>query len=138
KSYAEFDTKFPHEKRWMNMPKGGETWTDAQTRMVEVVAEINKKYQDKKILIITHGDPLFVLQKYFGSERVYPRKGVVFGMDVSIVDLHRPFIDDVVIKCQECAKSAHRISEIFDSWVEAGSMPFAEYHYPFDQKEVFE
>jgi isoleucyl-tRNA synthetase len=44
----------------------------------------------------------------------------------------------VVLKCKECHKPAHRITEIFDSWVEAGSMPFAEYHYPFDQKEEFE
>ncbi|MBX4191855.1 MAG: class I tRNA ligase family protein, partial [Candidatus Doudnabacteria bacterium] len=58
--------------------------------------------------------------------------------NVSIADLHRHHIDDIKIKCKECGKPASRITEIFDSWVEAGSMPFAEFHYPFDQKEVFE
>ncbi len=134
----ELDRDFPHETRWTKMPKGGETWTQAQKRTLEAINEINQKYEGKRILIVSHGDPLFVLQKYFGSERVYPLKGIAFSMDVSIPDLHRPYIDEVILKCKECGKSAHRISEIFDSWVEAGSMPFAEYHYPFDQKKTFE
>jgi isoleucyl-tRNA synthetase len=138
KSYREFDKDFPHATRWTKMPKNGETWIQAQKRMLEVIDEINQKYQGKKILIVSHGDPLRALQLHFGSERPYPRKGEVFQMNVSIADLHRPYIDDVVIKCKECGKDAHRVPEIFDSWVEAGSMPFAEYHYPFDQKEVFE
>ena len=54
------------------------------------------------------------------------------------LDLHRPYIDKVVLKCDKCGGESHRITEIFDSWVEAGSMPFAEYHYPFEQKEIFE
>src|SRR5690606_2248658 len=54
------------------------------------------------------------------------------------LDLHRPYIDEVIVKCDECGGQARRIKEIFDSWVEAGSMPFAEYHYPFENREVFE
>ena len=53
-------------------------------------------------------------------------------------DLHRPYIDEVIVKCDKCGGKARRITEIFDSWVEAGSMPFAEYHYPFENKKVFE
>lgn len=138
RSYGEFDRDFPQEVRWTKMPKGGETWTQALKRMLEAVNELNQKYEGKRILIVSHGDPLLVLQKYFGSERPYPKKGIVFEMNVSVTDLHRPFIDDVVLKCNECGKEARRTPEIFDSWVEAGSMPFAEYHYPFEQKEIFE
>jgi isoleucyl-tRNA synthetase len=54
------------------------------------------------------------------------------------LDLHRPYIDEVVVKCAHCGNPAHRTPEIFDSWVEAASMPFAEYHYPFENKAVFE
>ncbi len=125
---------------WTEAPKGGETLAQVQERMVEVITEINQKYQGKRILIIGHGDPLKVLLGYYGSEMEDPNKYTdrVYEVDVSIADLHRPYIDDVVIKCKECGKDARRVTEIFDSWVEAGSMPFAEYHYPFDQKQVFE
>lgn len=53
------------------------------------------------------------------------------------LDLHRPYIDEVVLKCDHCSGEARRITEIFDSWVEAGSMPFAEFHYPFENEKVF-
>lgn len=46
-------------------------------------------------------------------------------------DLHRPYIDEVILKCEHCGGEARRITEIFDSWVEAASMPFASVHYPF-------
>ncbi len=131
--------------RWTEAPEGGENWTQVQKRMVEFVHEVNKNNEGKKILVVGHGDPLWLLLKYFGSEGLkhglensYPKFAEVFEMDVSIADLHRPYIDQVVLKCKQCGKKSHRITEIFDSWVEAGSMPFAEYHYPFDQKEVFE
>lgn len=138
KTYEEIWKYFSFEDRWSKAPEGGETNKQVQDRMVEFIQEINKKYKDKKILVVSHGDPLLVLQKYFGSEREYPKYSEPFEIDVSIPDLHRPYIDDVVLKCEECGGEAHRISEIFDSWVEAGSMPFAEYHYPFDQKKLFE
>jgi isoleucyl-tRNA synthetase len=138
KSMQEYNKQYPFDDRWEKGPRGGETNQQIQERMLEFVQEINKKYENKKILVVSHGDPILILQKYFGSEREYPKYAEPFEMDVSIVDLHRPYIDDVVLKCKECGKDAHRITEIFDSWVEAGSMPFAEYHYPFDQKEIFE
>ena len=138
KSYKEIMKDFPFKLRWTKAPEGGETNFEIQKRMLDFIQETNQKYQGKTILIVSHGDPIFVMQKYFGSEREYPKYADPFEMDVSIVDLHRPRIDEVVIKCKQCGKDARRISEIFDSWVEAGSMPFAEYHYPFDQKEVFE
>ncbi|MDP3993828.1 MAG: isoleucine--tRNA ligase [Candidatus Doudnabacteria bacterium] len=61
-----------------------------------------------------------------------------FQIPNSKIDLHRPYIDEVIVKCDKCGGEAKRIAEIFDSWVEAGSMPFAEYHYPFENKKVFE
>src|SRR5258708_6931072 len=139
KSEKEWQNEFANKHDlWTEAPKGGETWAEVQKRMVDFVNEVNQKYEGKKILVVGHGDPLLVLMRHFGSERPYPKYVEVFEINVSIVDLHRPYIDDVVLKCKECGKDAHRTPEIFDSWVEAGSMPFAEYHYPFDQKEVFE
>ena len=138
KSDSELDTIFPKSDRWDTAPEGGETFTDLQNRLLQFIKEVDKTNQNKKILVVTHGDGLLTLQKYFGSEREYTKPAEVFELDVSIHDLHRPYIDEVVLKCPRCGKDARRVKEIFDSWVEAGSMPFAEYHYPFDQKEIFE
>ena len=54
------------------------------------------------------------------------------------VDLHRPYIDDIILKCPKCGGNARRIPEVIDCWVESASMPFAEWHYPFENKKDFE
>ena len=54
------------------------------------------------------------------------------------IELHRPYIDDVTIKCPCCGKQMHRVPEVIDCWFDSGSMPFAQHHYPFENKELFE
>ena len=54
------------------------------------------------------------------------------------IELHRPFIDAVTIRCPECGKEMHRVKEVIDCWYDSGSMPFAQWHYPFEHKEEFE
>ena len=54
------------------------------------------------------------------------------------IELHRPYIDAVTIKCPDCGKEMHRVSEVIDCWFDSGAMPFAQCHYPFENKEVFE
>ncbi len=54
------------------------------------------------------------------------------------IELHRPFIDNVTIKCPHCGKEMHRVPEVIDCWFDSGSMPFAQWHYPFENKEIFE
>ncbi len=54
------------------------------------------------------------------------------------IELHRPFIDAVTIKCPCCGKQMHRVPEVIDCWFDSGSMPFAQWHYPFENKEIFE
>ena len=54
------------------------------------------------------------------------------------VELHRPYIDTVTIKCPDCGKEMHRVPEVIDCWFDSGAMPFAQHHYPFENKEVFE
>ena len=53
------------------------------------------------------------------------------------IELHRPYIDDVVLKCPKCGKPMHRTPEVMDCWFDSGSMPFAQWHYPFENKEIF-
>ncbi len=54
------------------------------------------------------------------------------------LDLHKPYIDNVHIKCEKCGKSMTRIPDVLDCWFDSGSMPFAQYHYPFENKELWE
>ena len=54
------------------------------------------------------------------------------------VELHRPYIDEITIKCPECGKTMRRVPEVIDCWFDSGAMPFAQHHYPFENKEIFE
>ena len=54
------------------------------------------------------------------------------------IDLHRPYIDEVTIRCPKCGKPMHRVPEVIDCWFDSGSMPFAQHHYPFENKDLFE
>ncbi len=54
------------------------------------------------------------------------------------IELHRPFVDDVHIKCPKCGNTMSRVKDVIDCWFDSGSMPFAQYHYPFENKELFE
>ena len=54
------------------------------------------------------------------------------------IELHRPYVDEIHIKCPKCGKPMERVKEVMDCWFDSGSMPFAQYHYPFENKELFE
>ncbi|MFA5749640.1 MAG: isoleucine--tRNA ligase [Candidatus Shapirobacteria bacterium] len=55
-----------------------------------------------------------------------------------VTNLHKPEIDEVVITCDKCGKKVHRVPEVLDCWFESGAMPYAQLHYPFENKEFFE
>ena len=59
-------------------------------------------------------------------------------VDPATIDLHRPFVDDIHLTCPECGKAMNRVSEVIDCWFDSGSMPFAQYHYPFENMELWE
>ena len=59
-------------------------------------------------------------------------------VDVKTVELHRPFVDEIKLTCPKCGKEMTRVSDVIDCWFDSGSMPFAQYHYPFENLELFE
>ena len=75
-------------------------------------------------------------QEMIGSRKELVEKAIE-DIDETI-ELHRPYVDDIHIKCPECGKEMSRVSEVIDCWFDSGSMPFAQYHYPFENKELFE
>ncbi len=54
------------------------------------------------------------------------------------VELHRPYIDEITMPCPDCGRTMHRVPEVIDCWFDSGAMPFAQHHYPFENKELFE
>ena len=87
------------------------------------------------------GTPLNVWQCYCGAMHSIGSIEELKSMSENCpehIELHRPFIDAVTIKCPECGGQMKRVPEVIDCWFDSGSMPFAQHHYPFENKEVFE
>ncbi|MCX6054030.1 MAG: isoleucine--tRNA ligase [Chloroflexi bacterium] len=59
------------------------------------------------------------------------------GRDLSKTDLHRPFVDEITFKCKDCGARMHRVPELIDVWFDSGSMPYAQWHYPFENEDKF-
>ena len=87
------------------------------------------------------GTPLPVWQCEDGHTHVIGSRKELEEMAAGPFDLpelHRPYIDNVEIVCPHCGKKMHRVKEVIDCWYDSGSMPFAQWHYPFENKEMFE
>ncbi|MBQ3021222.1 MAG: isoleucine--tRNA ligase [Bacilli bacterium] len=72
-----------------------------------------------------------------GSRQELSEKAVE-EINPETIDLHRPFVDDIHLNCPKCGKSMKRVTEVIDCWFDSGAMPFAQYHYPFENKELWE
>lgn len=72
-----------------------------------------------------------------GSREELAQKAIE-KVDPKTIDLHRPYVDDIHIECPHCHNKMNRVSEVIDCWFDSGSMPFAQYHYPFENKELWE
>ena len=136
----------------MNSPN--EKKEDVRKRMVGVLNDLEKKYSGKNILIISHELPLRILlsahealnieEELKNLEVKYPviQNAEIFRLDFlplprndfGEVDLHRPYIDEVKLVC-ECGGDLVRVKEVMDVWFDSGAMPFAQDHYPFENKK---
>ena len=149
--YAYFSSDL---EKFSKAPPEGETFKDIKKRMGEFLYEIEANYQGKNILIISHGYPISMIRSAaigFDEKKTVetdePFKTGQF-MELDFVplphnrdftlDLHRPYIDEVELICSDCGGETKRVPEVLDGWFESSSMPFAEYHYPFENKEQFE
>ncbi len=140
-------------KRFKVKAPGGESYTDAKKRMYGFLRAIDKKYQNKSILIISHEVPLTLMEgatEGFSNEEIirYRQKkkikvGELRKLDFKIwpynqegeIDFHRPYIDEIKFYCPKCDNIIERTPEVMDCWFDSGSMPFSQYHYPFENPE---
>jgi len=123
---------------------GGESVNQVGTRMLELYNEILKKYQDKNVLLISHGDNIRILSaKLRGAtiEDFFDRKMLgnteVEKLPIITTDLHKDIVDEIEFECHKCHHQMKRIPEVLDCWFESGSMPYAQLHYPFENKDKF-
>lgn len=138
--------------RFTIAPEGGETVADIRRRVGDFIYDIDSKYENKNILIVTHEYPTWAFMavkdglnnkemaeiKKAGIDFVPTGNLVEYDFapiphdDDYILDLHRPYVDE--IKYQKNGKEMIRVADIFDGWIDSGSMPFAVPHYPFEKK----
>lgn len=154
KKLADFFAAFPNDlSRFVAKPNEGENWTEIRHRMTAFLFDLEKKYAGKRILIISHGDPLALLQaaaKGLSKEEIvatwredFPVKGAAKELSFKMfphnedfeLDFHRPYIDE--IELVEDGVPLERVPDVFDCWFESGSMPYAQHHYPFEHKQEF-
>ncbi len=155
KTLAEYHAAFPTSDRQMRLTTsavGGETWLDMRTRLFAFMREIDARFEGKSIVVVTHGDPVLMMKWAAELRPVaqideieYPSHASpheirfvadLFRADGSF-DPHRPFLDDLVLTC-DCGGSMKRVPEVADTWFDSGSMPFAQWHYPFENKAAID
>ncbi len=138
---------------FMKSAEGAENLTMVKKRMAEVLYEIENKYQNKKILIISHGDPVWMMiSAGVGADNattattlrsLYPKTGEAREIDFVPLphngnyelDFHRPYIDELTVVDRN-GNVLTRIKDVVDCWVESGAMPFASLGYPRDRSRT--
>lgn len=148
KTEKKFHTIFPtwpQDDGTARVQYGMETEQELLERLVSFVEEINIKYRNQNIVVVTHGDPLQVMRAYLKKEdRVttyhtnYPRKGSVYRVYSKFVDLHKHVVDHITLSCTKCGGMKQRVPDVLDTWFDSGSMPYAQKHYPFENVKHFE
>jgi isoleucyl-tRNA synthetase len=155
KTWTEYHTDYPKTvENFDRAPEGNESYAGIKRRMMSFLFEIEEKYKNKKILIVTHGGPAWLMVAgakaldinqtlelirqskdfhYFSNAEIHKLDFTPFPHDANYnLDFHRPYIDKILFVDQE-GNEYKRIPEVIDCWFESGSMPFAQDHYPFER-----
>lgn len=138
-------------------PEGGENLLDVKRRVMSLMSQLESEYNDKTILIVTHEYPVWMLASGSSGAGVFESVAIRGNkedfiqtgdtIDINFAqfphnadfefDLHLPYIDNVEVLCK-CGSKMFRVPYVLDCWFESGSMPYAQFHYPFENKELFE
>jgi isoleucyl-tRNA synthetase len=159
KTWDDFHAAFPKKLEYFaKAPDGGESYQMLQRRMMSFIFDIEEKYKGKKILIVTHGGPAWSLEtgvnmlsnqacldvlltapnyRYYKNAEYKKINFAPYPHNEQFeLDPHRPYIDEVIL--EKDGKEFRRVKEVMDVWFDSGSMPFAQDHYPFENKEWIE
>jgi len=125
---------------------GGESYLQLQKRMVQGLKEIISQYSQKNILIVSHETPLMSLLDTQGQKIKRIKNAATVNLDWKHLpinekgehDLHRPYVDEIKLRCPKCHGTMKRVPDIIDVWFDSGSMPFSQWHYPFENKQLID
>lgn len=154
KTMYEWGAFLTGEDWYTKRPEGGESHEDVTQRVAKFIFDLDNDpaYQGKNILIVTHGAPAQMLfgianrvPHIQGEEHMKRFNTTAEFHELPFVpyphnrqfelDLHKPYIDDVVLECAKCKNDMHRTTEVMDVWFDSGAMPLAQDHYPFENKK---
>ncbi|MBU3964251.1 class I tRNA ligase family protein [Patescibacteria group bacterium] len=131
----------------------GENYLDVKLRMLDFLNDINKKYKNKKILIVSHEIPIMMFEsivlgltakEFVDSwDNLSVKTGEFKELDFRAfpynkegeLDFHKPYIDEIKFVCPKCGEIMQRTPEVIDCWLDSGSMPFSQGHWPFAQAQ---
>ena len=148
----------PGDIIFTKLPRG-ERIVDVGLRTHGFLKAMEKKYKGKNILVVSHEFTTSMMEGMAKGESVgevlewrrrKPGKKIGTGKWRKLkysnlprnkkmeIDLHRPFIDEIKLECKKCGDSMERVPDLIDVWFDSGSMPFSQYHYPFENKELID
>ena len=155
-TWRDFHEKYPKNEHYFynSCEEGNESYQDVKNRCMDFLYECESKYQNKNILVITHGAPAWLmvsgvrgLTAQASLDLITEKKDFHYLENADMVeldfipiphnenyelDLHRPYIDQVTL--EKDGQTLTRVNEVMDCWFDSGSMPFAQDHYPFNSK----
>lgn len=125
---------------------GGENYAQLQARMIKGLKESLAQYPQKNILIISHESPLMALLDTQKQRVKQIKNAATVKLNWAHLpmnergecDLHRPYVDEIKLCCPKCKGNMKRVTDLIDVWFDSGSMPFAQWHYPFENKELID
>ncbi len=156
KKYKEWAPTY--QDRFSKTPERGENLDDLKRRVGGFLEEIDKKYKNKNILIVSHEYPIWMLFaaaealdenqaiELRGDKEDFIETAQIMKLDFIplphdenfVLDLHRSYIDGIFLRCERCGEKIQRVQEVMDCWFDSGSMPFAQFHYPFENKDLID
>lgn len=132
----------------------GETLKELKSRILDFIKDLKIKYKNKNILIVSHKWAIWLMEAILegltwketmadfaklsfkpAELRKFELKNLPFNSDGEI-DIHRPYIDEIKLKCPDCSKEMERVESVVDVWFDSGSMPLAQNHFPFDSTKT--
>lgn len=156
-TYHDKISQFGDRRFFEKIEDDAESAQDVYVRVMEFLFEIETKYQGKNILIVSHGLPLHCMQfgvdkrglekyahAYFYEQNNMPKNAEVFALDFipfphnekMQLDIHKPYIDNIIL--EQDGVRLERVNDVFDVWFDSACMPYAQQHYPFENKDHFE
>lgn len=138
------------QERFLKTPENGENFLQVKQRTADFLYEIEKNYDSKNILIVSHEAPIWLmsaaangldsnqaLKIIKGKEEAFIKNGEIHKLDFTplphddnyAIDIHRPYIDEIELKCS-CGGAMKRIPDVLDTWFDSGSMPYTKKEFP--------